>query len=77
MDHSKHSFTSGSYADWMDIDPVASVLASRWAATPKNIQLAVIKQDHEAAQVLATTLDQQVRSAPPPPDQGTKVDKLA
>lgn len=61
----------------MDIDPVASVLASRSAATPKNIQLAVIKQDHEAAQVLATTLDQQVRSAPPPPDQGTKVDKFA
>jgi hypothetical protein len=61
----------------MDIDPVASVLASRSAATPKNIQLAVIKQDHEAEQVLATAVDQHVRAAPPPPDQGTKVDKFA
>jgi hypothetical protein len=61
----------------MDIDPVASVLASRSAGTPKSIQLAVIKQDHEAAQALAVRLDQQVRAAPPPPDQGTKVDKFA
>ncbi len=61
----------------MDIDPVSSVLASRSAATPKNVQLAVIKQDHEAAQALATMVDQQVRAAPPPPEQGTKVDKIA
>ena len=61
----------------MMIDPIESVLASRSAATPKNIQLAVIKQDHETAQALTTSLDQQVRAAPPPPDQGTKVDKFA
>jgi len=61
----------------MDIDPVASVLASRSAATPGAIQVAVLKKDHETEMQLATMVDQQVRSAPPPEGQGTKVDKIA
>ena len=61
----------------MDIDPVASVLAARTAGTQGAIQLAVLKKDHDMEMQLATMIDQQVRSAPAPEGQGTKVDKIA
>jgi hypothetical protein len=60
----------------MDIDPVASVLAARTAATQNTIQLAVLKKSHEMELALLQMVDQQVR-APPPPGQGTRVDKFA
>ncbi|MGN6489705.1 MAG: hypothetical protein ACTHLT_18050 [Devosia sp.] len=60
----------------MDIDPVASVLAARTAATQNTIQLAVLKKSHEMELALLQMVDQQARAAPPP-GQGTRVDKLA
>lgn len=63
----------------MDIDPVASVLASRTAGTQGGIALAVLKKNQEMDVQLANMVDQQVRSgpAPAPEGQGTKVDKIA
>jgi len=63
----------------MDIDPVASVLATRSAATPSAIQVAVLKKNYEMEMQVATMLDQQAQSAPAPaPEgQGTMVDKFA
>jgi hypothetical protein len=61
----------------MDIDPVASVLAARSAGTLNGVQLAVLKKNHEMEMQLVNMIDQQVRSAPAPAGQGTKVDKIA
>lgn len=61
----------------MDIDPVASVLAARSAGTLNGVQLAVLKKNHEMDMQLVNMVDQQVRSAPAPAGQGTKVDKVA
>lgn len=61
----------------MDIDPVASVLASRSAGTANAIQLAVLKKNHDMDMQMAAMVDQQVRAAPAPAGQGTKVDKIA
>ena len=61
----------------MDIDPVASVLAARSAGTLNGVQLAVLKKNHEMDMQLVNMIDQQVRSAPAPARQGTKVDKIA
>lgn len=60
----------------MDIDPVASVLAARTAATQNTIQLAVLKKSHEMELALLQMVDQQARAALPP-GQGTRVDKVA
>jgi len=61
----------------MDIDPVASVLASRTAGTQGGIALAVLKKNQEMEMQVAIMVDKQVRSAPAPEGQGTKVDKIA
>ena len=63
----------------MDIDPVATVLASRSAGTASAIQLAVLKKNHDMDMQMAAMVDQQVQSAPAPAPvgQGTKVDKIA
>ena len=61
----------------MDIDPVASVLASRSAGTASAIQLAVLKKNHDMDMQMAAIVDQQVRSAPAPMGQGTRIDKIA
>jgi hypothetical protein len=60
----------------MNIDPVASVLASRTAATQNTIQLAILKKDHEMEMSLVNMVDQLVRAAVPE-GQGAKVDKIA
>jgi len=61
----------------MDIDPIASVLAARTAGTQSAIALAVLKKNHEMDMQLVNMIDRQVRSAPAPAGQGTKVDKIA
>lgn len=60
----------------MDMDLTSQLLAARVAGTRQAIAIAVLKKSHEMEMSLIQMVDAVARPAPPP-DQGTRVDKLA
>lgn len=60
----------------MDTDLSTQMTALRGAATQVSAQVSIVKKNHEMDMTLINSVDQVVRSAPPP-GQGLKVDKVA
>lgn len=60
----------------MDTDLSMNLLAARAAMTHHSAQIAVIKKAHEMQTDLIKTLMQTALS-PPPPGQGTRIDRSA
>lgn len=60
----------------MNTDLAASLLTARTTATQHSVQIAVVKKAHDMQMELINSLMQTALS-PPPPGQGTRVDKQA
>ncbi len=62
----------------MDTDLAMNLMASRTAMTQNSAQIAVFKKAHDMQTDLINSLvETSQRLAPPPPGQGTRVDKTA
>ena len=59
----------------MDSDLTTQLTTARAAVGAGSIQTAVLKKAAEADATVATLVADAVRSAPPPPGQGLRVDK--
>ncbi|SMQ86289.1 Putative motility protein [Devosia lucknowensis] len=60
----------------MNTDLATNLLTARMATTQNAVQIAVVKKSHEMEMELVNSLMQTALS-PPPPGQGTLVDKQA
>ena len=61
----------------MQSDLTTQLVTSRANAGAGSIQTAVLKKAAEAEANVATMMAEAVQSAPPPPGQGTRIDKRA
>lgn len=61
----------------MNSDLAITMAAMNTAKTQGGMQIAMIKQQVQQDASIVNMLDQAVRQAPPPPGQGTQVDKTA
>ena len=61
----------------MGSDLQTQMVALQGARTQFSAQVAVVKKTHEMDMAAIAMVDSVARSAPPPPGQGTRVDKTA
>lgn len=61
----------------MDSDLAVTMAAMNTAKTQGGMQIAMIKQQVQQDASVVNMIEQALRMAPPPPGQGTQVDKIA